>query len=193
MERRRLFSTSDWSVSRSASVTSSAASSVQPPAKTDSERNSRFSSAERRSYDQSIVARRVCWRGSASRPPLSRSRRDESRSRISAGRRAWTRAAASSTASGMLSSRPQNSVIGRSGRVCERSHSSSTASGLGEGSTAYSTSPLIRSNSLLVTSSVRFGQALDERAELGCHVNHLLKVVEEQQQLSPCNCSARPS
>ena len=28
-----------------------------------------------RSYDQLIVARRVCWRGSASRPPLSRSRR----------------------------------------------------------------------------------------------------------------------
>ena len=40
---------------------------------------------DRRSYDQSIVARSVCWRRSASRPPLSRSSRCESRSRICAG------------------------------------------------------------------------------------------------------------
>ena len=40
-----------------------------------------------RSYDHSIVARSVCWRGSASRPPLSRSSRCASRSRICAGER----------------------------------------------------------------------------------------------------------
>ena len=45
VKRRRLFSTSDCSVSRSASATSSAASSVHPPAKTESARNRRCSSA----------------------------------------------------------------------------------------------------------------------------------------------------
>ena len=45
VKRRRLFSTSDCSVSRSASATSSAASSVQPPAKTERRAKSRCSSA----------------------------------------------------------------------------------------------------------------------------------------------------
>ena len=61
--------------------------------------------------DHSIVARSVCWRGSASRPPLSRSSRCESRSRICSGVRALVRAAASSTASGRLSRRRQSSAI----------------------------------------------------------------------------------
>ena len=47
MKRTRLFSTSDCSVSRSAPATSSAASSVQPPAKTESARKRRCSSSGR--------------------------------------------------------------------------------------------------------------------------------------------------
>jgi hypothetical protein len=41
--------------------------------------------AVRRSCDHAMVVRRVCWRGSASRPPLRRSRRWERRSKICAG------------------------------------------------------------------------------------------------------------
>ena len=61
--------------SRSASATSSAASRVQPPRNTARRAKRRCSSASSRSWVHSIVARSVCWRGSASRPPLSRSSR----------------------------------------------------------------------------------------------------------------------
>ena len=63
-----------------------------------------------RSYDHSIVARSVCWRGSASRPALSRSSRWDRRSRSCSGEKTTVRAAASSSASGRLSSRAQSSA-----------------------------------------------------------------------------------
>ena len=84
-------------MSRSALATCSAASSVQPPLKTASRAKRACSRSSSRSWLQAIVARSVCWRGSASRPPLSRSRRCDSRSRICAGDRTLVRAAASSS------------------------------------------------------------------------------------------------
>ena len=66
-------------MSGSAPQTSSAASYVHPPAKTERDRNRRRSSGSRRWYDHSMVVRRVCWRGSALRPPLSRSSRCDGR------------------------------------------------------------------------------------------------------------------
>ena len=146
------------------------------------------------SCDHSIVARRVCWRGSASRPPLSRSSRWPSRSRICAGVRTRVRAAASSTASGMSSSRRQSSAIVSSGSSRERVAEELDRLRLGQRGTGYSTSPLIRSSSRLVTRSLRFGQAASSSRELGRGLDDLLEVVEQQQQLavSP-TCSARPS
>ena len=60
-----------------------------------------------------MVARSVCWRGSASRSPLSRSRRCESRSSSCSAEKTAVRAAASSIASGSSSSRAQSSSHGR--------------------------------------------------------------------------------
>ena len=139
--------------------------------------------ASSRSWLHSIVARSVCWRGSASRPPLSRSSRCESRSRICAGESTLVRAAASSIASGRSSSRRQSSAIVSSGSSRERSQKSSTASGSASGGTGYSTSPLIRSSSRLVTRSFRFGQR-SSSAEIRCRLDHLLEVVEQQQELA---------
>ena len=48
---------------------------MQPPPNTDRRANSSRSARSSRSWRHSIVARSVCWRGSASRPPLSRSSR----------------------------------------------------------------------------------------------------------------------
>ena len=96
-------------MSRSASQTASADSSVQPPTKTASRAKSRCSSSSSSSWLHSIVARSVCWRGSTPRPALSRSSRCESRSTSCSGERTRTRAAASSSASGRFSSRAHSS------------------------------------------------------------------------------------
>jgi hypothetical protein len=73
--RSKLLSIRDSSTSASISQTSSAASSVQPPTKTESAASARCSSASRRSYEHSMVARSVRCRGSASRTPFSMSSR----------------------------------------------------------------------------------------------------------------------
>ena len=71
MKRKRLFSTSDCSVSRSASHTSSAASSVQPPAKTARRANSSLLlGSEQVVAPVDGRAQRAAARGSASRPPV---------------------------------------------------------------------------------------------------------------------------
>ena len=94
-------------------TTSSAASRVQPPRKTASRAKSDFSSSVSRSYDHSIVARSVRCRSGASRaPPVKSGSRCSSRSRIWAGESAFTRAAASSSASGRSSRRRQISRDG---------------------------------------------------------------------------------
>ncbi len=95
---------------RSRSQTASAAPYVHPPANTDRPRKRLCSASSSRSWDHSIVARSVCWRGSASRPAVSRSRRSDSRSRSCCGEKMTVRAAASSRASGRLSSREQSSA-----------------------------------------------------------------------------------
>ena len=63
-----------------------------------------------RPCDHSIVARNVCWRGSGSRPPLSKSSRCAIRSMICSGVSTLVRAAANSTASGMSSRRRHSSA-----------------------------------------------------------------------------------
>ena len=69
------------------------------------------------SYDHSIVARSVRWRSGASRaPPVNSGSRCSSRSRICRGESAFTRAAASSSASGRSSRRPQISATASSRR-----------------------------------------------------------------------------
>ena len=83
--RTRLLSISDWSVSTSAAhllgrlVRATAREDREPQRRAAAPRPSR-------SYDQWIVASSVCWRGSASRPPLS-SRALPSRSSNCSGER----------------------------------------------------------------------------------------------------------
>ena len=78
-------------------------------------RKSRRSGSDSRSWLQAIAPRSVRWRSGRSRDPPARSRLDVSRSRISAGLRSRTRAAASSIASGRPDRRSQ---ICRT--ICER-------------------------------------------------------------------------
>src|SRR5262249_35834734 len=93
------------SVPSSAQI-ASAAGKVHPPANTDSRCSSARSGSERRSYLESRVARSVCCRGSAVRlPPLRRRNMSSSRSFSFSTGSAFTRAAASSRASGMPSRR----------------------------------------------------------------------------------------
>ncbi len=114
----RLLSTRDatpsnTSRSRSAPAldTASAASSVNPPTKTASRRNSFCSSPVSSSWLQSMARRSVCWRSGRSRaPPVNNRSRLSKRPRIAAGVRTFTRAAASSMASGRPSRRAQIST-----------------------------------------------------------------------------------
>ena len=100
------------------------------------------------------------------------------------GRESFVRAAASSSASGMLSNRPQSSRTTALEGSCDRAQNSSTASGSASGSTSYSTSPRTRSSSREVTSIAEVRTRLGQRGELRCCLDHLLEVVEQQEQLS---------
>ena len=125
------------------------------------------------------MARSVCCRGSAARdPPVSRANRSSSRASSSPAGSTRSRAAASSMASGIPSSRrqirPATSVVcssGASGTPCAaaRSASSRTASlariaaasplpGRPSDGTRYTYSPPMPSGSRLVASSARPGQ-----------------------------------
>ncbi len=121
--RSRLLSSSDWRVSGSAEQIASADSYVHPPAQTDEGAKELLFVSSSRSYDHSIVARSVCWRGSASRPALSRSSLWASRSRSCSGVKTTVRAAASSSASGRLSRRAQSSMT--AGENCAMESSAS--------------------------------------------------------------------
>ena len=185
-------------MSRSASQTASAVSSVQPPRKTASRRKSRRSSSSRRSCDQAIVARRVECRSSASRVPLSRSRRASSRSSSASGERSFVRAAASSTASGRWSRRAQSSVTcssrERSGRTaCARSMNSALASASASGGRSSSDSPWMRNGSRLVVSSLNPGAAAvsspSARAAVG---QQMLEVVADDMRASFADRGQRP-
>ena len=110
--RRRLFSRSASSSSSLASQTASAASSVQPPAKTASRANRRLLVVvEQLVAPVDRAAQRLLAGPGRSRgPPVSSARRSSSRSSIAWGVSSWTRAAASSIASGSPSSRAQISA-----------------------------------------------------------------------------------
>ena len=75
-----------------------------------------------------------------------------------------TRAAASSSASGRLSSRPHSSATSSSDSMRARAQNSSTASGSASAGTGYTTSPSTRSNSRLVTNMHSFGHARSSAA-----------------------------
>ena len=109
-KRRRLFSTSDCSVSRSASrppVRPRVCSRRRRPRA----RESRCSSSESRLIAPLDRRPQRLLPGIGSRPPRRRSSRSASRSRICLGESAFVRAAASSSASGRSSRRAQSSAI----------------------------------------------------------------------------------
>ena len=185
VRRTRLFSTRDPSVSRSASATRSAASSVAPPAKTARRANRRCSAGSSRSCDHSIVERSVRWRGSASRPPVNRSRRWERRSRICAGARTFARAAASSIASGISSRARQSSwtASSASARPCAGDEELDRVR-LGE--RLHLVLDLAADAEALPARredrEVRTG--LDEVGERRRRLDHLLEVVEDEEHLA---------
>ena len=156
-------------MSRSASHTRSAASSVQPPRKIESARTAAAPPPRAGRSDQAIVARSVAWRGIGVAAAASRSSRCPSRSSSCARREDAVRAAASSIASGRSSRRSQSSSTASSGSndgPTARAEELRTAPRLARASTGtgYFSSPATRSRSRLVTSMERFGQRLDERA-----------------------------
>ena len=113
-----------------------------------------------RSCDHSIVARSVCCRASASRPPLSRSSR--SASRLQDLRRREHGRSRSGELDGereIVEPAAQLRAISSSGSSCDRAQNSSTASCSASGGTGYSTSPWTRSSSRLVTSRCRLGHS----------------------------------
>ena len=142
----------------------------KPPRNTASRRNSTFSGSDNSACDQSTEARKVCWRRTAVRaPPVSRRNRSCRLSRISTSDSARIRAAASSIASGIPSSRdrspPPPPHCGRStaksGRDWRaRSVNSSTASSSSDNDgTGQVISPTARMGSRLVANRVAAGQA----------------------------------
>ena len=127
-----------------------------------------------RSYDHAIVARRVACRSSTSRAPLSRSRLAPSRSRSASGERSFVRAAASSSASGSLSSRAQSASNGfaflddRVGRPVHVRGRASTASSARRAAVGRArTSDRTRSASRLVTTRRSDGAASASSGERG--------------------------
>ena len=173
--------------SRFVSATASAASNVQPPMNTEMRRKSRCSASPSRSWLQAIAPRSVCWRAGRSRaPPVRIWSRVSIRPRSADGGSVFTRAAASSIASGRPSSRLQISPIARAFSlvsakagfaVCARSTNSITAglaasdssdvvrcaSGRDSGATGTSCSLDRRSGSRLVT-TILSGAAIFSRS-----------------------------
>ena len=191
MKRRRLFSTSDCRVSRSASA-DLFGRFERAAAREDGEAGEELLllGCEQVVAPLDGRAERLLA-GVESRPPLSRSRRSERRSRIWRGESAFALAAASSTASGSESRRTQSSAISSLGSSCARSQKRETASGSASGGTGYSTSPEMRRSSRLVTRSVRLGQACEKGRERGRCLDHLLEVVEQEEQLALARCARR--
>ena len=154
---------------------------------------SRCSSAASSSYDHSIVARSVCWRGSASRPPLSRSSRcrqplEDLRRREHA--------------------RPRGGELDASGRSSRRGRAPSTASsgssrerarrrarpprGRASGGTGYSTSPCDAQQLPARDEQAQVRAGAEQRGELGRGLDHLLEVVEHEQQLALADVRGEP-
>ena len=157
-------------------------------------------------YDQSTVARSVWWRSTAvRRPPVRSRKRSSSRRAISAGLIATTRAAASSIASGMPSSRRQISATASASRrlrakpgrtACARSAKSRTASLATSSSAAdpsagsdsersgQTCSPPTARPSRLVASDPHVRTAREDAlGEPAGRVEQVLAVVEHEQQV----------
>ena len=189
-QRTRLLSTSDWSVSRPVSqISLRGRRDVQPlRRRRRAARRARCSSSSRRSYDQSIVAlqrllaadrrrgRRAAGRAAA---PAAR--------RAASGRARSARAAASSIASGRLSSRcepraPRPRALGRNARArCRRARPR-------QARRAAARSTRSRRGRAVVHGSSRggagSGTTRPAAASSGAAFDHLLEVVEQQEQLA---------
>ena len=169
--------------SRSASQTASAASSVQPPAKTASRaRTARCSSAEAvRPFDRR--AQRG-WRGSASRPAFSRSRRLARRSKSCAGESIFGRAAASSTRQRQVVEAGAESAIRRPAKsgCTARGAREEELDGLGFGKAGTGDRrPRPRGEAFATRhEQVELGAAA-RNAELGGRLDHCSKLSEQEQ------------
>ena len=170
--------------SGSAPQTPSAASSVQPPRKTESGAKSRCSSASRSSYDHSIVARSVRWRGSASRPPFRRSSRLPSRSSSCSVESSDVRGGRElERERKVVEPRAQLVDVARPARSrLARAPAPRTAPRLAalEHGHRVDVLALHRSRSRLVTSTVRARR--EQLRHVGRRVDHVLEVVEQEQQ-----------
>ncbi len=178
--------------------TDSTASSVKPPAKTARRANSACCSSVRSSWLQSIVARSVrCLGGRSAWPPARTSSGRSSLARISSALSSLTRAAASSSASGIPSSAlqiptracafaPESANCGSTARARAvntaiesfraSSARSSVGSGTGSGGTGYSCSPEIRRGTRLVTRSRSRGAACRSRSRTGAALTRRSKL-----------------
>ena len=145
-------------------ATARAASRSNPPMNTANRRNRICSGSVSNACDQSTEARKVCWRRTAVRePPVRRRKRSRRPSRISPDDSARTRAAASSIANGIPSSRSHISVTtarvspvrSKSGRARgARSVNNSIASSASDNDgTRHIASPATASGSRLVVNS----------------------------------------
>ena len=189
MRRRRLFSTSDWSVSRSALADRLGRLERAAAAKTASRAKSRCSSAveqpvaplDRRARGSLPAGRRRGRR-------VSRSRRSETRSRICSGESALhagggeldrerqaVQRAADLAADGVVDldfrrdgARPRQEELDRP-RLGQRRAAGTRCS------------PRSRSGSRLVTRSAKTGHVASKRPELGSRIHDVLEVVEDQQ------------
>ena len=103
------------------------------------------------------------------------------------------RAAASSTASGSSSSRWQSSAIVSSGSSWARVQKSSTASGSASGGTGYSTSTADPQKLPARDQELQVGAGREQLREFRGRLDHLLEVVDQEQELAFGTCSARPS
>ena len=155
----------------------------QPPAKTERRRNSCRSCSERRSYDHSIVARSVCWRGSASRPPRSRSRR------CAEPLEDLRRAERPRAGGGELDRQGQAveaaAELGDLVRRLELGTSAEEIDGLGLGERRHRVLDLpLHAQELARGDEQREVRAgAEQRGELRRCVDHLLEVVDDEQQL----------
>ena len=173
---------SDWRVSRSASATFSAASSVQPPANTLRRAKSACSSGREqlvrpldRRPERLLASVRVApslEQVEALSEPVEQLLGAEHR-RARGGELDRERQVVEPPAQLLDRRRPAR-------RGPARRTASTPSSGTSGGS-GYSRSPLTRSSSRLVTSMPRFGHAASSARQLGRGLDHVLEVVEQDE------------
>ena len=174
---------SDCNVSRSASQTSSAASSASLRRRRQDGRRATAHRSREGHGDHAIVARSVCWRGSASRPPFSRSSCLESRSRICCGVRARVRAAASSTARKAVQPSAELADLG-AGLEPRRAEELDRLS-FREGRHGVLHLALDTEHLAARHEQLKRGALGQQRRQIGGCFDHLLEVVEQDQHLAP--------